>query len=121
MARAVDLPIELWDGLGPDADELNLLMCFASPAFDTAVVCTHGELMSPLLRLEAFRSLMRDAGLDQLTLRTQGTGWRVRLTAQGKLIGLNHVVPRNRGFEASRSSPTSRRPADHRVPSGRSG
>ncbi len=125
LARAVDRPIELWEGLGPDADELNLLMCFASPAFDTAVLCTHGEVMSPLLRLSAFRSLMRDAGLDQLTLRTQGTGWRLRLSAQGRLVGLNHVVPgtsvaRSPSLESTQPGPptrdtctdTSRRPQE---------
>jgi hypothetical protein len=40
LAEAIDLPIELWDGLGPDADSSNLVECFTNPNFARAVLCT---------------------------------------------------------------------------------
>ena len=93
LAEAIDLPIELWDGLGPDADSSNLVECFTKPSFSRAVLCTHGEVMSPLLRTAAFRSLLRNTGLDDRKLLAKGTAWRLHLTPKGKLFGFKHVVP----------------------------
>ena len=93
LAEAIDLPIELWDGLGPDADFSNLVDCFTNPSFSKAVLCTHGEVMSPLLRTAAFRSLVRETGLDGHALLAKGTAWQLHLTPKGKLFGFKHVVP----------------------------
>jgi phosphohistidine phosphatase SixA len=93
LAEAIDLPIELWDGLGPDADSSNLVECLTNPKFARAVLCTHGEVMSPLLRTAAWQSLIRDTGRDGRTLLTKGTAWRLHLTPKGKLFGFKHVVP----------------------------
>ena len=93
LAEAIDLPIELWDGLGPDADSSNLVECFTNPSFSRAVLCTHGEVMGPLLRTAAFRSLVRETGLDGHALLAKGTAWRLHLTPKGKLFGFKHVVP----------------------------
>ena len=59
---------------------MNIRSCFQNPAYDGAVLCTHGEVMSPLLESPEMRSLMRDTGLDAKTLLTKGTAWRLRLT-----------------------------------------
>jgi phosphohistidine phosphatase SixA len=91
LAELCDLPIELWDGLGPDADSANIVACFSKPAFTDAVLCTHGEVISPLLATPAFRTLLRDSGLSQAKLLTKGTGWRLRLTAKGKVVGFKHI------------------------------
>jgi phosphohistidine phosphatase SixA len=93
LAEAIDLPIELWDGLGPDADSSNLVECFTKPTFARAVLCTHGEVMSPLLRTAAVRSLLRHTELNDRKLLAKGTAWRLHLTPKGKLFGFKHVVP----------------------------
>jgi phosphohistidine phosphatase SixA len=92
LAERCDVEIELWDGLGPDADPANIVACFGQPAFDDAVFCTHGEVVSPLLTTPAFRTLMRDSGLSRSTMLTKGTGWRLRLTPKGKLIGFKYLT-----------------------------
>ena len=89
--RRCDLPIELWDGLGPDADSANIVRCFSAPAFADAVFCTHGEVVSPLLDSPAFRTLMRDTGYSRAKLLTKGTAWRLRLTPKGQVIGFKHL------------------------------
>ena len=93
LAEVLDMPIELWDGLGPDADSSNLEACLTNRAFDRAVLCTHGEVMSPLLETDAFRSLIRTGGLERGALLTKGTAWRLRLTPKGRIIDFNHLVP----------------------------
>lgn len=92
LAERCDIPIELWDGLGPDADPANIVDCFTEPAFDDAVFCTHGEVVSPLLTTPAFRTLMRDTGISPSRMLTKGTGWRLRLTPKGKVIGFKHLT-----------------------------
>src|SRR5262245_63698604 len=92
LAEVRDLPIELWDGLGPDADAANIIACFTRPAFADAVLCTHGEVISPLLTRPEFRTLMRDSGLSETKLLTKGTAWRLRLTPKGKVIGFKHIT-----------------------------
>jgi 8-oxo-dGTP diphosphatase len=91
LAELCDLPIELCDGLGPDSDAANIVACFTEPAFVDAVLCTHGEVISPLLTRPAFRTLMRDSGLTQAKLLTKGTAWRLRLTPKGRVVGFKHI------------------------------
>jgi phosphohistidine phosphatase SixA len=92
LAELCDLPIELWDGLGPDADPANIVGCFTEPGFADAVFCTHGEVVSPLLSTPAFRTLMRDTGLSQDRMLTKGAAWRLRLTPKGKVVGFKHIA-----------------------------
>jgi phosphohistidine phosphatase SixA len=91
-AEAADLPIELWDGLGPDADVSNLILCFTNRYFDRSVLCTHGEVMSPLLDWGTLRTLIRDSGSTRRALLAKGTGWRLRVTPRGKIIAFKHIV-----------------------------
>jgi 8-oxo-dGTP diphosphatase len=93
LAHAVDLEIELWDGLGPAADPSDLVGCLADPSFDHAVLCTHGEVMGSLLELDVFRHVLAGGELSRRALLTKGTGWRLRVTAEGEVTSLKHVVP----------------------------
>lgn len=92
LAEECDIAIELWDGIGPDADPTNLASCFAQPAFSDTVFCTHGEVVSPLLVTPAFRAVLRDSGLSRARLLTKGTGWRLRVTPNGKVVGFKHIT-----------------------------
>ena len=67
LAELCDLPIELWDGLGPDADPANIVRCFSEPAFADAVFCTHGEVVSPLLDTPTFRTCRQRLKTDPLS------------------------------------------------------
>jgi phosphohistidine phosphatase SixA len=93
IAERRDLPIELWDGLAPDADASNLLSLFANNAFDDAVICTHGEVMSPLLARSEFRDAVAAARLGRADLLAKGTAWRLRFSIKGKLLRLRHLAP----------------------------
>ena len=68
------------------------MRCFSEPALADAVFCTHGEVVSPLLDTPAFRTLMRDSGYSRAKLLTKGTGWRLRLTPKGKVVGFKHLA-----------------------------
>jgi phosphohistidine phosphatase SixA len=93
VADRQDLPIELWDGLGPDADESNLVALFTNHAFDDAVVCTHGEVMSPLLEAREFRRAVDAVGVPRGELMAKGTAWRLRFSPKGRLLSLKHIAP----------------------------
>ena len=56
LAERVDLTVETSAALGA-ADTVNGIICQSSahPAFNDAVVCTHDELLQPLLQLEGIR------------------------------------------------------------------
>ena len=95
LADAVGLPVELWSGLGPDAHVSNLLGCFGQPSFDDAVLCTHGELMRPLLRsLDLAKLHRRDRPIDRRRLLTKGSAWRLRISPKGRVVELEHIIPR---------------------------
>ena len=87
-------PIEIWDDLGPDAGPSGLISCLSNPAFSDAVLCTHGEVMSPLLRLiDRRRCAMRGPDLDRRGLLTKGTAWHLVLASDGRVVSLHHIVP----------------------------
>ena len=50
LADVVGLPIESWDALGPHAGAAGVRSTLGHPAFDDVVLCTHGEVLRPLLR-----------------------------------------------------------------------
>lgn len=93
LADLVDLPIEIWDGLGPEAHVSSLTACFGDPSFGDAVLCTHGEVMRPLLRkLDLRRVTRRGDRLDRRRLLTKGSAWRLRIS-HGRIVELDHLVP----------------------------
>jgi hypothetical protein len=93
LAEAIDLPIELRDGLGPDADSSNLVECFTNASFSRAVLCTHGEVMSRLLRTTAFRVAATQHGTGRPQIARQGHGVAVASDAQGEALRLQAVGP----------------------------
>ncbi|MET0147222.1 MAG: phosphoglycerate mutase family protein [Ilumatobacteraceae bacterium] len=94
LADAVHVPIELWDELGPDGHSSRIVTCFGHPAFDDSVLCTHGELMRPLLRTDDLRRLVRSTGLRRATLMTKGAAWRLHISDAGRATGLELIAPR---------------------------
>ena len=94
LADEVSRAIEIWDDLGPDAGPSSLISWLSNPDFADAVVCTHGEVMSPLLRLiDRRRVAMTGPDLDRRGLLTKGTAWHLVLASDGRIVGLHHVVP----------------------------
>jgi len=94
LADLVAVPVETWSALGPDGAASEIITgCFAHPAFDEAVWCTHGEVMQPLLQLEAVRVAARQRRLTKETLLSKGTAWRLHLDNQGQVTKLVHLTP----------------------------
>lgn len=94
LADMVELPVERWDELGPDgAGSTIAAACFANAAFDDAVLCTHGELMQPLTRLDDLRRLVPKRDLRQDRLLRKGSAWRLRITSEGRITRFEHLVP----------------------------
>jgi phosphohistidine phosphatase SixA len=94
LAHLVEVEIETWAQLGSDGTSSDIIAnCFANPAFDRAVLCTHGELMEPLLNLESIRAVTRRRHLSAGTLLTKGTAWRLHLDDAGEIIRLVHLTP----------------------------
>ena len=97
LASRLGVNIEEWDELGPDGAGATIVTeCFANPEFDDAVLCTHGEVMAPLTRLEDLRSVFRRRHLSRDRLLTKGSAWRLRITNDGKITQFEHLVPRRR-------------------------
>ena len=94
LADAVGVPIELWDELGPDGLGSTIVTeCFANPAYDDAVICTHGEVMQPLTRLEDLRRVVRRRDLNSQRLLRKGSAWRLRIGTSGRIVKFDHIVP----------------------------
>ena len=97
LASRLGLDIEEWNELGPDGMGATIVtQCFANPDFDDAVLCTHGEVMEPLTRLEDLRRAVRRRDLSRDRLLTKGSAWRLRITNDGKITKFEHLVPRRR-------------------------
>ena len=94
LADLVGLEVETWSGLGTDGTASGIVTsCFAHPAFDDAVLCTHGELLQPLLQLEGIHRAARRRHLTRSALLTKGTAWRLHVDDAGQVTKLVHLVP----------------------------
>ena len=94
LAEAIDIAVEVWPDLGPEGFSRWILMaCIADPDFDRAVVCTHGELMSPLLERDDIAGLTQRDGLKRDRLLTKGSAWQLTVDARGIVTALAHVLP----------------------------
>jgi 8-oxo-dGTP diphosphatase len=95
LARALGMPVEIGPDLGPDASTRTILVaCLVDPTFDDAVLCTHGELLSPLLQREDIARLARRNGLKREALLTKGSAWRLTVEPDGTVTELTHLLPR---------------------------
>lgn len=93
LARRLGLPVETSTRLAADADVDALLDLVADPLLDGAVLCTHGEVMEPLL--QSFRS----QGMSVVAERTdddwllgKGTAWSL-VVEDERVVSLTHVAP----------------------------
>jgi 8-oxo-dGTP diphosphatase len=94
LAALVDLPIEPWDALGPHAGAAGVRSTLGHPAFDDVVVCTHGEVLRPLLRTLRRRGLGRDnAELHGRLLLVKGSAWVVTIAPDGTVSSFEHLAP----------------------------
>jgi 8-oxo-dGTP diphosphatase len=94
LADAAEVPIELWEALRRDADATGILTTFADPDYGDAVLCTHGEVLDQLLRVDNVRRLARHGRLSPRRLLIKGSAWRLEITAGGRVSTLKHLMPR---------------------------
>jgi broad specificity phosphatase PhoE len=93
LADLVDIPIEPWDALGPHAGATGVRSTLGHPAFDDVVVCTHGEVLRPLLRTLRRRGVGRDDHLHGRRLLTKGSAWLVTIAPDGTVSSFEHLTP----------------------------
>ncbi len=95
LADVVGLPIETWDALGPHAGAAGVRSTLGHPAFDDVIMCTHGEVLRPLLRTLRRRGAGRDgAHLDGRRLLAKGSAWLVTIAPDGTVSSFEHIGPR---------------------------
>ena len=95
LADIVGLPIERWDALGPHASAAGVRSTLGHPAFDDVVMCTHGEVLRPLLRTLRGRGVSRDgAHLHGRRLLAKGSAWRLTIAPDGSVTSFEHITPR---------------------------
>jgi phosphohistidine phosphatase SixA len=94
LADRLDLPIEPLVELLPNGTSEKLGGLIAAVDASAAVICTHGELMRPLL------AGVRQAGTritatkhDDDWLLTKGTAWALNLDSTGAIVALAHLTP----------------------------
>ena len=93
FGRRVGLQVETDDRLARDADVETLLCWAGSPELENAALCTHGELLKPVL--DALRAADIDieaARLDDDWLLGKGTAWMLA-GADGRVDRLVHLAP----------------------------
>jgi phosphohistidine phosphatase SixA len=93
LARALGLPVE--DApLGVGGSEPGLFGVIRRADVADAVLCTHSELMAPLLaairRVRAPIDAVRD---DDDWLLEKGTAWELAVAPTGAVTALRHIVP----------------------------
>ena len=93
LADAANVPIELWDELGRDANASRLTNCFTDPEYHNAVLCTHGEVLHQLLLVDNVRRMARHRKLSPRRLLIKGSAWRLETTTSGRVSKLNHLRP----------------------------
>jgi phosphohistidine phosphatase SixA len=108
LSELLDMPIESWDALAPHAGAAGLRTTLGHPAFDDAVLCTHGEVLRPLLRTLRRRGV----GLDGVRLHgrrllAKGSAWRVEIAADGTVSLFEHIAPTT---PKSSNAPNERKP-----------
>jgi phosphohistidine phosphatase SixA len=98
LARRCDLPVEPLPGLLPDGDPeyLRGLIAALDPGVSggAPVLCTHGEVMRPLLAIvrQSRGNIVAMRDDDDWLLR-KGTGWELTLDGNGTIVTLRHRAP----------------------------
>jgi phosphohistidine phosphatase SixA len=94
LAETTGVEIETWPALGPHAGPAALRATLGHPAFDEAVVCTHGELLRPLLRTLRRRGIAT-TGLHGhgRHLLAKGSAWVLTIEPDGTVAEFQHLAP----------------------------
>jgi phosphohistidine phosphatase SixA len=94
LAARLGAEVERCDALGPDG---SLLPWVAGdgPALAGTVLCTHGELMLPLLvQIRAAGiPVVADRADDDEWLLSKGSAWRLTFDDHGRIVALHHEAP----------------------------
>ncbi|HEV7757445.1 MAG TPA: histidine phosphatase family protein [Acidimicrobiales bacterium] len=96
LAGRLGLAVEPLDELRADGDVDDLLGVALALELEASrgVICTHGELMRPLLdRFRRDGTVLSAAHLDDDWLLGKGTAWTLTFDAAGKLAAVTHQVP----------------------------
>lgn len=94
LASALDRTIETTDALGPLAAPDGVVAMLDDPAYDGAIICTHGEVMRPVLDVLLTRGLRDLDGLaNRRRLLTKGSAWDITTTEGGRVAGFRHLDP----------------------------
>ena len=94
LAAVTGLAIETWPPLARSAGAGPLRAALFEPTFHDAVLCTHGEVLRPLLR--ALRRRHPDFAAvhaDGRDLLAKGSAWVMNVEPGGKLVSFRHVPP----------------------------
>jgi 8-oxo-dGTP diphosphatase len=94
LANHTGLTIERCELLGPDGDARAVLGGLAEEALRDAVLCTHGEVMRPMLRRMRRRhvTILGEPGPRGWLLR-KGTAWQLALADDGRITELRAYAP----------------------------
>jgi phosphohistidine phosphatase SixA len=124
LARSLDLPLEALDELTPDGDADRLSPLISALDASVGVICTHGELMRPLLAtVRHARTRIHAEHHDDDWLLGKGTGWALTLDPGGTIVALHHLTPTAVATRQTAWPPTTRAAgaASVRVPDRRRG
>ena len=90
---ATDVDIETWSGLGPEAGPDGLRSTLGHPAFDGAVICTHGRAAAAVAPHAAAPHRGRTAAqLHGRHLLAKGSAWILTIDADGTVSGFDHIA-----------------------------
>jgi phosphohistidine phosphatase SixA len=94
LAHHTGLTIERCELLGPDGDGRAVLGLPAEEALRDAVLCTHGEVMRPMLRQMRRRdvTILGEPGPRGWLLR-KGTAWQLTIADGGRITELRGYPP----------------------------
>ena len=93
LAAHIGLEIEHSPRLGPEGSLIDMLENDWTSLLGS-VLCTHGELMRPLLgQIRAQTTPIVAERDDEDWLVTKGSVWQLALDAAGRVVELRHVAP----------------------------
>ncbi len=94
LAGLLGVPIGTWAALAPHGGASELRAILGHPAFDDAILCTHGEVLRPLLRTLRPRGFGRH-GVHPRGRRVlaKGSAWCLTIEADGTVSSFEHLPP----------------------------
>jgi phosphohistidine phosphatase SixA len=94
LAHRLGLAVEQDAAIARDGDPTDLRSLALALGEDDAVICTHGELMRPLLaQLRHDGASLHAARTDDEWLLAKGTGWRLTLGPHDRIAAVDHEIP----------------------------